>query len=218
MNFDFTPVWDNIPTLISGTGYTLFIALFAAILSLVGGLAVALVTLYGKKVFSYPLRLFVWLFMGTPLLLQLYLLYFGLGQVGILMPAIVTGILGLGVHYMAYNADIFRATIESIESGQNEAARSLGFGRMQTLWFFIVPQAVYRALPQLGNNMIIMLKDTSVLSVIGVTELVLNAQFEIANTFRPFEFYIAIAVIYYILNLILETSLNLFEKKIESKR
>lgn len=218
MNFDFTPVWDNIPTLISGTGYTLFIALFAAILSLAGGLAVALVTLYGKKVFSYPLRLFVWLFMGTPLLLQLYLLYFGLGQVGILMPAILTGILGLGVHYMAYNADIFRATIESIESGQNEAARSLGFGRMQTLWFFIVPQAVIRALPQLGNNMIIMLKDTSVLSVIGVTELVLNAQFEIANTFRPFEFYIAIAVIYYILNLILETSLNLFEKKIESKR
>ncbi|MFT5068414.1 MAG: polar amino acid transport system permease protein [Candidatus Paceibacteria bacterium] len=218
MNFDFTPVWDNIPTLISGTGYTLFIALFAAILSLVGGLAVALTTLYGKKVFSYPLRFFIWLFMGTPLLLQLYLLYFGLGQVGILMPAILTGILGLGVHYMAYNADIFRATIESIDSGQSEAARSLGFGRMQTLWFFIVPQAVIRALPQLGNNMIIMLKDTSVLSAIGVTELVLNAQFEIANSFRPFEFYIAIAVIYYFLNLILETSLNMFEKKIESKR
>jgi polar amino acid transport system permease protein len=218
MNFDFTPVWDNIPTLISGTGYTLFIALFAAILSLVGGLAVALTTLYGKKVFSYPLRFFIWLFMGTPLLLQLYLLYFGLGQVGILMPAILTGILGLGVHYMAYNADIFRATIESIDSGQSEAARTLGFGRMQTLWFFIVPQAVIRALPQLGNNLIIMLKDTSVLSAIGVTELVLNAQFEIANSFRPFEFYIAIAVIYYFLNLILETSLNMFEKKIESKR
>jgi len=218
MNFDFTPVWENIPTLISGTGYTLFIALFAAILSLVGGLVVALTTLYGKKIFSYPLRLFIWLFMGTPLLLQLYLLYFGLGQVGILIPAMVTGILGLGIHYMAYNADIFRATLQSIDSGQHEAARSLGFGRMQTLWFFIVPQAIYRALPQLGNNMIIMLKDTSVLSVIGVTELVLNAQFEISNTFRPFEFYIAIAVIYYILNLILETSLNLFEKKLEGKR
>lgn len=218
MNFDFTPVWDNIPTLISGTGYTLIIALFAAILSLVGGLVVALTTLYGKKVFSFPLRFFIWLFMGTPLLLQLYLLFFGLGQIGILIPAILTGILGLGVHYMAYNADIFRATIQSIEKGQNEAARSLGFGQMQTLWFFIVPQAIIRALPQLGNNMIIMLKDTSVLSVIGVTELVLNAQFEIANTFRPFEFYIAIAVIYYILNLILETSLNLLEKKIEGRR
>lgn len=218
MTFDFTPVWDNIPSLLTGTGYTLFIAIFAAILSLVGGLVVALTTLYGKKIFSYPLRLFIWMFMGTPLLLQLYLLYFGLGQVGILIPAMLTGILGLGVHYMAYNADIFRATIQSIEHGQNEAARSLGFGRMQALWFFIVPQAVIRALPQLGNNMIIMLKDTSVLSVIGVTELVLNAQFEIANTFRPFEFYISIAVIYYILNLILETSLNLFEKKLEGRR
>ena len=218
MNFDFTPVWENIPTLVSGTGYTLLIAAFAAALSLAGGLVVALTTLYGKKVFSYPLRFFIWLFMGTPLLLQLYLLYFGLGQIGILIPAIVTGILGLGIHYMAYNADIFRATIQSIESGQNEAARTLGFGRMQTLWLFIVPQAVYRALPQLGNNMIIMLKDTSVLSVIGVTELVLNAQFEIANTFRPFEFYIAIAVIYYVLNLILETSLNLFEKRLEGRR
>ena len=218
MNFDFTPVWENIPTLVSGTGYTLFIAIFAAVLSLAGGLVVALTTLYGKKVFSYPLRFFIWLFMGTPLLLQLYLLYFGLGQIGILIPAMVTGIIGLGIHYMAYNADIFRATIQSIESGQHEAARSLGFGRMQTLWLFIVPQAVYRALPQLGNNMIIMLKDTSVLSVIGVTELVLNAQFEIANTFRPFEFYIAIAVIYYILNLVLETSLNLFEKRLEGRR
>ena len=218
MNFDFTPVWENIPTLVSGTGYTLFIAIFAAVLSLAGGLVVALTTLYGKKVFSYPLRFFIWLFMGTPLLLQLYLLYFGLGQIGILIPAMVTGIVGLGIHYMAYNADIFRATIQSIESGQHEAARSLGFGRMQTLWLFIVPQAVYRALPQLGNNMIIMLKDTSVLSVIGVTELVLNAQFEIANTFRPFEFYIAIAVIYYILNLVLETSLNLFEKRLEGRR
>ena len=76
MNFDFTPVWDNIPTLVTGTGYTLLIALFAAIISLVGGLAVALTTLYGKKIFSYPLRFFIWLFMGTPLLLQLYLLYF----------------------------------------------------------------------------------------------------------------------------------------------
>jgi polar amino acid transport system permease protein len=218
MNFDFTPVWDNIPTLLTGTGYTLLIALFAAIISLVGGLAVSLTTLYGKKIFSYPLRFFIWLFMGTPLLLQLYLLYFGLGQVGILIPALLTGILGLGIHYMAYNADIFRATILSIEKGQTEAARSLGFGRMHTLWFFIVPQAVFRALPQLGNNMIIMLKDTSVLSVIGVTELVLNAQFEISNTFRPFEFYISVAVIYYILNLILETSLNLFEKKLEGRR
>ena len=218
MNFDFTPVWENIPTLISGTGYTLFIAVFAAILSLVGGLVVALTTLYGKKLFSYPLRLFIWLFMGTPLLLQLYLLYFGLAQIGILIPALLIGILGLGVHYMAYNAEIFRAALQSIEKGQNEAARSLGYGRIQTLWLFIVPQAMYRALPQLGNNMIIMLKDTSVLSVIGVTELVLNAQFEIANTFRPFEFYIAIAVIYYILNLILEASLGHFEKIIEGRR
>ena len=218
MNFDFTPVFENYETLLTGAGYTVLIAVLAGILSLAGGLVVALTTLYGKKAFSYPLRFFIWLFMGTPLLLQLYLLFFGLGQIGILIPAMLTGILGLGIHYMVYNADIFRATIESIEKGQDEAARSLGFGRMQTLWFFIVPQAVNRALPQLGNNMIIMLKDTSVLSVIGVAELVLNAQFEIANTFRPFEFYISVAVIYYILNLIMETSLNKFEKKLEDRR
>jgi polar amino acid transport system permease protein len=218
MNFDFTPVFENYETLLTGAGYTVLIAVLAGILSLVGGLVVALTTLYGNKAFSYPLRFFIWLFMGTPLLLQLYLLFFGLGQIGILIPAMLIGILGLGIHYMAYNADIFRATIESIEKGQDEAARSLGFGRMQTLWLFIVPQAVNRALPQLGNNMIIMLKDTSVLSVIGVAELVLNAQFEIANTFRPFEFYISVAAIYYILNLTMETSLNQFEKKLEDRR
>lgn len=218
MQFDFNPVLENMPTLLDGTLYTLFIALCAAVISLAGGLAVALTTLYGKGVFSYPLRFFIWLFMGTPLLLQLYLLYFGLGQIGILIPALVTGILGLGIHYMAYNADIFRATILSIEQGQTEAARSLGFGRLATLMYFIVPQAVNRAIPQLGNNLIIMVKDTSVLSVIGVTELVLNAQFEIANTFRPFEFYLAIAVIYYLLNLILEASLSACEKRLERRR
>jgi polar amino acid transport system permease protein len=218
MNFDFTPVFENYETLLTGAGYTVLIAVLAGILSLVGGLVVALTTLYGNKAFSYPLRFFIWLFMGTPLLLQLYLLFFGLGQIGILIPAMLIGILGLGIHYMAYNADIFRATIESIDKGQDEAARSLGFGRMQTLWLYIVPQAVNRALPQLGNNMIIMLKDTSVLSVIGVAELVLNAQFEIANTFRPFEFYISVAAIYYMLNLIMETSLNKIEKKLEDRR
>ena len=218
MNFNFTPVFENYETLLIGAGYTVLIAVLAGILSLVGGLVVALTTLYGNKAFSYPLRFFIWLFMGTPLLLQLYLLFFGLGQIGILIPAMLIGILGLGIHYMAYNADIFRATIESIEKGQDEAARSLGFGRMQTLWLFIVPQAVNRALPQLGSNMIIMLKDTSVLSVIGVAELVLNAQFEIANTFRPFEFYITVAIIYYMLNLVMETSLNQFEKRIEDKK
>jgi len=197
---------------------TLEIAILSALLSLVGGLIVALITLYTNNFFNWPLRFFIWLFMGTPLLLQLYLLYFGLGQMGVLLPALLTGVLGLGIHYMAYNADIFHATIQSIEKGQDEAARTLGFGRAQTLWYFIVPQAVVRALPQLGNNMIILMKDTAVLSTISVTELLYKAQYEISQSFRPFEFYISVAVVYYVLNLVLETGLGRFEKKVEARR
>ncbi|WP_163576716.1 amino acid ABC transporter permease [Halomonas faecis] len=217
MEFDFSPVITYFPTLIKGIGSTLLIGLVVAIMSIIGGQIVAVITLYTKKTVNWPLRFFIWLFMTTPLLLQLYFLYFGMGQ-WILIPAIVVGVLGLGFHYMAYNADIFIATIKSVSSGQYEASRSLGFGHIATLFYIIIPQAFYRAIPQLGNNMIIMVKDISVLSAIGIAELVYLSQYAISVTFRPFEFYITIAVIYYLINVLMETGQAWVERRAAIRR
>ncbi|SDI73971.1 amino acid ABC transporter permease [Billgrantia gudaonensis] len=217
MEFDFSPVITYFPTLIKGIGATLLIGLVVAIMSIIGGQIVAVITLYTKKTVNWPLRFFIWLFMTTPLLLQLYFLYFGMGQ-WILIPAIVVGVLGLGFHYMAYNADIFIATIKSVSSGQYEASRSLGFGHLATLFYIIIPQAFYRAIPQLGNNMIIMVKDISVLSAIGIAELVYLSQYAISVTFRPFEFYITIAVIYYLINVLMETGQAWVERRAAIRR
>lgn len=212
MEFDFSPVIDYMPTLLQGVGVTLLIGLAVAVMSVIGGQIVAVITLYTRKAVNWPLRFFIWLFMTTPLLLQLYFLYFGIGE-WILIPAIVVGVLGLGFHYMAYNADIFIATIRSVSSGQYEASRSLGFGHLATLFYVVLPQAFNRALPQLSNNMIIMVKDISVLSAIGIGEMVYVAQYAISVTFRPFEFYITIAVIYYLINLMMEAGQTWIERR-----
>ncbi|MBA2778677.1 amino acid ABC transporter permease [Billgrantia kenyensis] len=212
MEFDFSPVITYFPTLLKGVGATLLIGLVVAIMSIIGGQIVAVISLYTRKAVNWPLRFFIWLFMTTPLLLQLYFLYFGLGQ-WILIPAIVVGVLGLGFHYMAYNADIFIATIKSVSNGQYEASRSLGFGHYATIFYIVIPQAFYRAVPQLGNNMIIMVKDISVLSAIGIAELVYMSQYAISVTFRPFEFYITIAVVYYLINVLMEAGQSWVERR-----
>ncbi|MBW9069888.1 amino acid ABC transporter permease [Agrobacterium pusense] len=218
MTLDFSVVSSYTELLLTGLLWTILITLLAGALSVVLGILIAVATLYGPGIVSLPIRAVRFLFMGTPLLLQLYLLYYGLSQLGVMLPAFWTGVVGLGLHYAAYNADIFRASIESVDAGQAEAARSLGFGRTATLRHFIVPQAVLTALPQVGNNSIILLKDTAVLSVLGITELVLNAQRAISETYRPFEFYFTAALLYYVVNLAMEFCLGLAARKAEAIR
>ena len=217
MEFDFTPVITYFPTLMKGLGVAIFVAVVVAFMSVLGGLLVAVISVYINKVLSWPLRFFIWLFMTTPLLLQLYLLYFGLGE-WVLTPAVIVGILGLGFHYMAYNADIFVATLKSVSDGQYEASRSLGFGHTATIFYILVPQAFIRSIPQIGNNMILMVKDTSVLSAIGVAELVYASQYAISVSFRPFEFFIVIAVMYYIINVFMELGQVWLERKTAYRR
>jgi polar amino acid transport system permease protein len=218
MELDFSIVPPYTELLLTGLYWTLIISISAGIVSFIGGVFFALLVLYAPKIIQYPIRFFMWLFMGTPLLLQLFLLYYGLSQVGINIPALWTGIIGLGLHFAVYNADIFRTSILTVDVGQTEGARSIGFSNVQTLRYIIVPQAVRNALPQAGNNMIALLKDTAIVSVLGITELVHASQQAISETYSPFEFYITAAVMFYILNLILEASLHWMEKKVEAYR
>ena len=215
---DFTVVTPYFETIWLGVVWTAVITAAASAVSVIGGILLAVAVLYGPPAISYPTRLFSWVFMGTPLLLQLYLIYFGLVQIGIDVPAMVAGIIGLGLHFAVYNADIFRAGILAVDVGQTEGARTIGFSRWQTLRYVVVPQAVLNTAPPVGNNLIALLKESAIVSVIGVAELVHASQLAISETYRPFEFYVVAAVLYYVLNLLLEGILKLVEMKVEATR
>jgi polar amino acid transport system permease protein len=204
--------------LLLGAGWTIGITICAGLLSFFGGIVFAVIALYGHWALRLPVRAFAWLFMGTPLLLQLFLIYFGLIQVGIDLPAFVAGVIGLGLHFAVYNSELIQASILAVDKGQYEGARTLGLSRGQTLRRIVIPQAVRAVIPPMGNNMIALLKDSALVSVIGVMELTLAAQQAISRTYRPFEFYLAAAFFYYVINLALEAGLRHLERRIAASR
>lgn len=215
---DFSIVAPYTDLLLTGLWWTFILAVASSALSFILGIAFALVVLYAPVLLAYPVRFFMWLFMGTPLLLQLYLIYYGLVQIGIDIPALFAGVLGLSLHFAVYNADVFRAGIVSVDSGQMEGARSIGLSRGQALRYIIIPQAIRNTIPPIGNNMIVLLKDTSLVSIIGIAELVHSAQIAISETYSPFEFYLTAAALYYVVNLIMEAGLRHIERKVEVTR
>lgn len=218
MGLDFSVLGDFWGLLLQGTFWTVAITVLAGLLSYVGGVLFAVVALYGPAMIRWPFRLFEGLFMGTPLLLQLFLIYFGLIQIGIDLPAFVAGVIGLGLHFAVYNSELIQTAILAVDKGQTEAARTIGLSRWQALRHVIIPQAVRAVIPPIGNNMIALLKDSALVSVIGVTELTLSAQQGISRTFRPFEFYLAAAVLYYIVNLGMEAVQRQIERRIAASR
>ncbi len=218
MGLDFSVLPEYFDNLLLGSLWTIAIVLASAVISFFGGILLAVIALYAPAIVRYPFRAFSFLFMGTPLLLQLFLIYFGLIQIGIDLPAFVAGIIGLGLHYAVYNSDIIQSGILAVDKGQHEGSRTLGLSRWQTIRKIIVPQAVRVVIPPIGNNMIALLKDSALVSVIGVTELTLTSQLAISNTFRPFEFYLAAAACYYVINLAFEFALRRIERSVQATR
>lgn len=218
MGLDFTVVPKFLDVIMIGVLWTIAITVSAAILSFIGGIIFAVIALYAPIAIRLPFRAFAWLFMGTPLLLQLFLIYFGLIQIGIDLPAFVAGVIGLGLHFAVYNSELMQAGILAVDKGQMEAARTLGMSRGQALRKVIIPQAVRDVIPPIGNNMIALLKDSALVSVIGVSELTLSAQLAIGRTYRPFEFYVVAAACYYVINLGMEAVLRRIERRVQAAR
>ncbi|MCW9041808.1 MAG: amino acid ABC transporter permease [Pseudopelagicola sp.] len=218
MGLDFTVIPSYADALLLGVLWTIAITVSSAVLSFFGGIMFAVIALYAPLVIRLPFRFFAWLFMGTPLLLQLFLIYFGLVELGIDLPAFVAGVIGLGLHFAVYNSELIQTAIVAVDKGQMEAARTLGLSRPQALIKVVIPQAVRDVIPPIGNNMIALLKDSALVSVIGVTELTLSAQLAIGRTYRPFEFYAAAAVLYYIINLGMEAVLRRIERRTQLSR
>ena len=213
MGLDFSVLPDYLNILGEGTLWTIALTVLSMFFSLSGGVFLAVLQLNRHAIVRWPISAFAWVFMGTPLLLQLYLIYFGLVQIGIDLNAFVAGVIALSLHFAVYNSDIIRSAITAVDKGQYEAARSLGLNQFQAMRKAIVPQAVANVTPALGNMMIALLKESALVSVIGVMELTLAAQRAISDSFRPFEFYIAAAVIYYVLNLGLEQAVRSAETR-----
>ncbi len=213
MGLDFTIIPSYLDILITGTYWTVALSTLSIFFSLVGGVFFAVVQLNRHAIVRWPFSGIAWLFMGTPLLLQLFLIYFGLVQIGIDLNAFTAGVIALSLHFAVYNADIIKSAIVAVDKGQYEASRSVGLSQLQAMRKVIVPQAIANVTPALGNMMIALLKESSLVSVIGVMELTLSSQRAISDSFRPFEFYIAAAAIYYILNLGLEYGVRNAERR-----
>lgn len=204
---------DALPTLLRATPTTLGFALAAMGLGLPLGFLVALSRLSRFAALRGVSSVFVSFIRGTPLLVQIFVIYYGLPSLGLTLNPVAGGVIALTLNAAAYLSETIRAAILSIPKGQREAATSLGLTGSQTMRLIILPQAARVALPSLSNTLIGLVKDTSLVSVITVVELLRSAQLVIARTFEPFGPYLAAALIYWVISSLLELVQRALERR-----
>ena len=202
------------PFLLQGAMYTVLFAAVSMVLGLILGFSVAVVRLTKVPVVSQIAAVYVSAFRGTPLLVQIFVLYYGLPSVGIEFTPVTAGILALTLNVAAYLSESMRGAIRGIDKGQWEAGLSVGLTWGQTLWNIITPQALRLAVPSLSNSLISLIKDTSLISVITVTELMLATKEVIAETFQPLPLYLAAAGIYWLLSALFERVQKALENRL----
>ena len=204
---------QSVPVLLAGALLTIKFA----VLSMLFGLAAAMVvTLMGISVYSalqHVARAYVSIMRGTPLLVQIFVVYYGLPSLGLSLGPTTAGVLALSANVAAYLSESMRGAILGIDRGQWLAAYSLGLSRLDTLRYVVAPQALRLAIPSLGNSLISLVKDTSLVSVITVTELLRSAQEVIAATFQPLPLYRGVAAVYRVLC----TALELLQRWLERR-
>lgn len=202
------------PFLPQGAMYTVLFAAVSMVLGLILGFSVAVVRVTKVPVVSQIAAVYVSAFRGTPLLVQIFVLYYGLPSVGIEFTPVTAGILALTLNVAAYLSESMRGAILGIDKGQWEAGLSVGLIWGQTLWNIITPQALRLAVPSLSNSLISLIKDTSLISVITVTELMLATKEVIAETFQPLPLYLAAAGIYWLLSALFERVQKALENRL----
>ncbi|NJL20290.1 MAG: amino acid ABC transporter permease [Leptolyngbyaceae cyanobacterium SM1_3_5] len=210
---------DALPTLLQGLLITLWLTAATSVIGLILGSLLGIARVSASAPLRFFARAYIDFFRGTPLLVQLLIIYFGipglLTSIGspIRMERWVAAIAALSLNAAAYIGEIVRGGIQSIEGGQREASESLGLSRTQTMQYIIFPQAFRRMIPPLGNEFIALLKDTSLVSVISYQELLQSGRIVVARTFRSFEIYIAVAIIYLILILLASRLIEYMERR-----
>ena len=202
MNLNVDLMINSLPLLIVGAGITIQITAISVGLGLIIGMFVGIARICNVKVLRALATVYIDFLRGTPLLVQIFLIYFALPMVvGQRVDPFIAAITACGINSGAYIAEIFRAGIQAIDEGQMEAGRSLGMSWVQTMRYIIVPQAFKNVIPPLGNEFIALLKDSSLVSVIGFEELTRRGQLIIARTYGSLEIWITVALIYLVMTL-----------------
>ena len=214
MNFNIDLIVQSLPILLIGTLVTIKITAISVALGVVIGLVAGIARISDCKILRYIAMIYIDCLRGTPLLVQIFLIYFALPlMIGSKIDPFVAAITACSINSGAYVAEIFRSGIQSIDKGQMEAGRSLGMTWVETMRFIILPQAIKRVIPQIGNEFIALLKDSSLVSVIGFEELTRSGQLIIARTYASVTIWTCVALIYLVMTISISRLVAYLERR-----
>lgn len=206
---------ESLPLLMQGLGLTLQLAAISLVIAMVLGIVMSLFGMSKFVVLRWINKIYVAVIRGTPLLVQAYFIYFGVtGALDIRITAFTAGVVALSLNAGGYLSEIFRGGIQAVDKGQREAARSLGLSSWQTTYKIVLPQAIRIVIPSVVNQWCITIKDTSIICVIGLSELTRMGQTIIARTYRSFEVWIMVGVLYFLVIWLLTILSRMLEKKV----
>lgn len=215
MDFSFDVIAHNLPYLLAAARWTLLISVAGMAISIVLGVLLCAARLSSNLALASFARFYISFFRGVPLLVQLLMFFYMLPYVGLDLPAIAAAILATGMCSAAYTAEILRGALQAIPKGQAEAAEALGIPSLALWRRILVPQAVRLGLPSLVNELILLVKVSSLASVVGIGELTRVSQNITGETYRPLEIYVAAAAIYFVINFVLSRFGRLAEKRLQ---
>lgn len=228
VNIDFSRIIEWIPTFIEGTWVTIVLSLTTVIIGSLIGLVVVLMKMSNMKVLNWIANAYTNIVRGTPMLLQLFVWLYGLPVLGIRFSGIeflggtfgsrefITAVVALAINSGAYVSEVLRGGLESVDKGQIEAGRALGLSKSETMFSIIIPQAIRIVLPGLGNEFITMIKESSIVSTVGVFDVMYTSNIVQASTYSIFEPLIVVGIIYYILTYSLSTLMKYLEKRLNT--
>ena len=213
---DFSTLPPALPVLWKGIQMTVFISIAALMLGLIIGTVMCSVRLSSRAVLRNLAKVYVSIFRGVPLIVQLMISYYCIPLIGINIPALPTAIICVGLCSGAYVSEILRGGFQSLSPGQKESAMMVGLNRLQITLFIELPQVIRLTIPGLINEAIILVKASSLISVVGLAELTRATQNLAASNFQPFEFYLTAALVYFILNSIISVLGLWIERRVNS--
>ena len=228
VNIDFGRVWEWMPTFLEGTMVTIVLSLSTVLIGSLIGLVVVLMKMSNMKPLNVIANVYTNIVRGTPMLLQLFIWLYGLPMLGISFSGIgflggtygsrefITAIVALAINSGAYVSEVLRGGLESVDKGQTEAGRALGLSKRETMFSIIIPQAIRTVLPGLGNEFITMIKESSIVSTVGVFDVMYTSNIVKASTYSIFEPLIVVGVIYFILTYTLSTLMKNLEKRLNT--
>lgn len=211
---DINALKDMFPIIAKGSLVTIGLTISSIFFGTVIGIILSLFKISHNKILYSIASFYTWIFRGTPMMLQLFVLYYGLPNFGVKLEPYQAAIIGLSLNSGAYMTEIIRGGILSIDKGQFEACKALGFNYFDTMRRIIIPQTIKIIIPSVGNEFITLLKDTSIVSTIAMVEIMRTAQVLYSSTFKPVEAFFAAGILYLIMTTIFTGLFSIYEKKL----